>query len=100
MHQTLSRELQKRFIERAHRVFTTLKSELETHFKMLLKVSYLRPLIQQEVDGVLRPYLKRAEAIGVGRLVNIARQRTERRQRIENVKRFKQEIELIKQQVS
>ena len=36
----------------------TLKTELETHFKMLLKVSYLRPLIQQEIDGVLRPYLK------------------------------------------
>ena len=35
-----------------------LKSELETHLKMLLKVSYLRPLIQEEIDGVLRPYLK------------------------------------------
>ena len=40
---------------------------------------------------------ERVEAIGVDRLVNIARQRTERRQRIENVQRFKQEIELIKQ---
>ncbi|MFP8818215.1 hypothetical protein ACLILV_14425 [Acinetobacter johnsonii] len=30
-------------------------------------------------------------------MVNIARQRTERKQRIENVQRFKQEIELIKQ---
>lgn len=100
-HQTLSRRTAKRdFIERAHRVFRDTKDRIRNTFQDIIN-----SLISEAPDPRgnrwrFKTISQGAEAIGVGRLVNIARQRTERRQRIENVKRFKQEIELIKQQVA
>lgn len=100
-HQTLSRRTAKRdFIERAHRVFRDTKDRIRNTFQDVIK-----SLISEAPDPrgnrwSFKTISQGAEAIGVGRLVNIARQRTERRQRIENAKRFKQEVELIRQQSS
>lgn len=97
-HQVISRGTAKRdFIERAHRVFRDTKDRIRNTFQDIIK-----SLISEAPDSRgnrwrFKTISEGAEAIGVSRLVNIARQRTERRQRIENVKRFKQEIELIKQ---
>lgn len=100
-HQTLSRRTAKRdFIERAHRVFRDTKDRIRNTFQDVIK-----SLISEAPDPAgnrwrFKTISEGAEAIGVGRLVNIARQRTERKQRIENAKRFKQEVELIRQQSS
>lgn len=100
-HQTLSRRTAKRdFIERAHRVFRDTKDRIRNTFQDIIN-----SLISEAPDPrgnrwSFKTISQGAEAIGVGRLVNIARQRTERRQRIENAKRFKQEVELIRQQSS
>ena len=98
-HQTLSSRTAKReFIDRAHRVFRETKIRIRNVFQDIIKSLLFEAPDQGGSRWRFKAVSERAEAIGVSRLVNIARLRTERRQRIENVKRFKQEIELIKQQ--
>ncbi|MFP8817467.1 relaxase/mobilization nuclease domain-containing protein [Acinetobacter johnsonii] len=97
-HQTLSRRTAKRdFIERAHRLFRETKDRVRNTLQDIIKSLISEAPDQGGSRWRFKTISERAEAIGVDRLVNIARQRTERRQRIENVQRFKQEIELIKQ---
>ena len=97
-HQTLSRRTAKRdFIERAHRLFRETKDRVRNTLQDIIKSLISEAPDQGGSRWRFKTISERVEAIGVDRLVNIARQRTERRQRIENVQRFKQEIELIKQ---
>ncbi|MCJ0929364.1 relaxase/mobilization nuclease domain-containing protein [Acinetobacter lwoffii] len=97
-HQTLSRRTQQRsFMERAHRIFRDTKVRVRNTLQDIIKSLISEAPRTGRDRWRFKTISERAEAIGVDRLVNIARQRTERRQRIENVQRFKQEIELIKQ---
>ena len=97
-HQVISRGTAKRdFIERAHRIFRETKIRVRNTFEDVIKSLLSATPDPRGNRWRFKAISERVETIGVSRLVNIARQRTERKQRIENVKRFKQELERTKE---
>lgn len=97
-HQTLSSRTQQRnFVERTHRFFRNVKNKIGDTFRKVIDQFTDTTSDKSESRTKFEALSQCFDAIGIHRLVNIARQRTERRQRIENVKRFKQELERSKE---
>ena len=97
-HQTLSsRNQQRSFVERTNRFLRNVKNQIGDTFRKVIE-NFTDTTDDFTRDRATFETLSQHLAtIGIDRLVNIARQRTQRRQRIENVKRFKQELERTKQ---
>ncbi|WP_436916065.1 relaxase/mobilization nuclease domain-containing protein [Acinetobacter gandensis] len=97
-HQTLSSRTQQRnFVERTHRFFRNVKNQIGDTFRKVIDQFTDTTSDKSESRTKFETLSQCFDTVGIDRLVNIARQRTERRQRIENVKRFKQDLERIKE---
>lgn len=97
--QALSRRTQQRdFIQRTQRFFGKIKGEIRNTFrKFISQLASSAPDTKRSTEEFTILY-ERTGAIGIHRLVNIARRRTKRRRIFESYKKRKQEIELIEQQ--
>ena len=96
--QTLSSRTQQRsFVDRANRFFRNVKNQIGDTFRKVIDQFTDTTTDRSESRTKFEALSQRFDAAGIDRLVNIARQRTERRQRIENVKRFKQDLERSKE---
>ena len=97
--QALSRRTQQRdFIQRTQRFFRKIKGEIRNTFRKLIsQLASSAPDTKRSTEEFTILY-ERTGAIGIHRLVNIARRRTKRRRIFESYKKRKQEIELIEQQ--
>ena len=93
-NQGLSRRNQQRdFLERTHRFFGNIKEQIGKTFRRIMDQFTDRTTDRSESRAKFEALSQRFNAVGIDRLVNIARRRTQRRQRIENVKGFKQDLE-------
>lgn len=96
--QTLSSRTQQRsFLERTHRFVRDVKNKIGDTFRKVIDQFTDTTSDKSESRAKFEALSQCFDTVGIDRLVNIARQRTERRQRIENVKRFKQDLERIKE---
>ena len=96
--QTLSSRTQQRsFVDRANRFFRNVKNQIGDTFRKVIKNFTDTTTDRSENRTKFEALSQRFDAAGIDRLVNIARQRTQRKQRIENVKRFKQDLEHSKE---
>lgn len=93
-NQSLSRRNQERnFLERTHHFFGNIKEQIRNTFRKLIDQFTDTTTDRSESRTKFEALSQSIDSVGIDRLVNIARQRTQRKQRIENVKRFKQDLE-------
>lgn len=96
--QTLSSRTQQRsFLERTHRFVRDVKNKIGDTFRKVIDQFTDTTSDKSESRAKFEALSQCFDAVGIDRLVHIARQRTERRQRIESVKRFKQDLERSKE---